>query len=284
MLRVCGDAGAIDGATAAMGEDGRRLADERNCAHSGAGFHQRDYGDAVILKANPGVLIVAQLRGLEPYQPPCTAITSTMAFSTGAASRSGTGGKLPSMSQSMTGLQIVSRRRTAGARGEVDLGQDRDRDGVDHGLARRAHGSWASWPAPMVVRGLGDHDLRRAHAVWCVRSSCSWCFLAARRSQGRPFAEGCLPELRGSLHARAGKPTTWCAASSPPQMLTWLALVAIAFASGNTVRRLFRADGIGFYVVVAVVLASFEIVFTLATQVLNASYDAAARLAVARRS
>ncbi|HEU4929312.1 MAG TPA: oligosaccharide flippase family protein, partial [Candidatus Krumholzibacteria bacterium] len=52
------------------------------------------------------------------------------------------------------------------------------------------------------------------------------------------------------------------------------------FAARDWMEGVFHVDGVGLYVVVAVALAWFEIVFTVATYVLNASYDAG-RLAIA---
>jgi Na+-driven multidrug efflux pump len=59
-----------------------------------------------------------------------------------------------------------------------------------------------------------------------------------------------------------------------------LALLGATFAGRASAERVFHVDGVGLYLLVAVALALFEVVFTVATQVLNASYDAG-RLAIA---
>lgn len=64
MLRVWGNTAAIDAATAAMGENGRRLSDDELRAR-GCFFPGREYGDAVLL-AHPGVLIVPSFMGSAP--------------------------------------------------------------------------------------------------------------------------------------------------------------------------------------------------------------------------
>lgn len=64
MVRVWGDAGAVDAATLAMGEHGRRLSDDE-MRSLGCWFPAREYGDAVVL-ANPGVLIVPSFMGSSP--------------------------------------------------------------------------------------------------------------------------------------------------------------------------------------------------------------------------
>ncbi len=61
MVRVWGDARVCDAALAAMGEHGRRLADDEMRA-LGCWFPAREYGEAVVL-ANPGVLIVPSFMG-----------------------------------------------------------------------------------------------------------------------------------------------------------------------------------------------------------------------------
>jgi hypothetical protein len=64
MVRVWGNSGAIDAASAAMGEHGRRLSvDEMRAL--GCWFPAHEYGDAVVL-ANPGVLIVPSFMGSSP--------------------------------------------------------------------------------------------------------------------------------------------------------------------------------------------------------------------------
>jgi hypothetical protein len=64
MVRVWGDAGAIDVATDALGDGGRRLS-EQELRALGCWFPAREYGDAIVL-ANPGVLIVPSFMGSRP--------------------------------------------------------------------------------------------------------------------------------------------------------------------------------------------------------------------------
>jgi O-antigen/teichoic acid export membrane protein len=126
----------------------------------------------------------------------------------------------------------------------------------------------------LVVRGLGDHDYG---VLSLVRSILMFVVLLAGVGTGQAVLKF-LPELRvaGSRSgARKLVKGVFLA-----HALAWLALLLFALAARGTVGRLFHAEGVGLYVVIAVALASFEIAFTVATHVLNASYDAA-RLAMA---
>ena len=126
----------------------------------------------------------------------------------------------------------------------------------------------------LVVRGLGDHDYG---VLSLVRSILMFVVLLAGAGTGQAILKF-LPELRVA-RSRAGAQKLVRGVLAT-QALVWLLMLAIAVATRDTAQRLFHADGIGLYVAVAVALASFEVVFTLASQVLNASYDAA-RLAIA---
>jgi hypothetical protein len=64
MVRVWGDARAVDAAVAGLGDAGRLLSDDELRA-LGCWFPAREYGDAVVL-ANPGVLIVPSFMGAKP--------------------------------------------------------------------------------------------------------------------------------------------------------------------------------------------------------------------------
>ncbi len=64
MVRVWGDAKAIEVATEALGDHGRRLSDHELRA-LGCWFPAHQYGDAIVL-ANPGVLIVPSFMGSAP--------------------------------------------------------------------------------------------------------------------------------------------------------------------------------------------------------------------------
>ncbi len=126
----------------------------------------------------------------------------------------------------------------------------------------------------LVVRGLGSHDYG---VLSLVRSILMFVVLLAGAGTGQAILKF-LPELRVARSRTAAQKLVRGVFST--QALVWLAMLAVAFAARGSMVRLFHADGIALYVVVAVALASFEVVFTLATNILNASYDAA-RLAVA---
>ncbi len=64
MVRLWGDAGAVDIATEALGDGGRRLSDEE-LRGLGCWFSAREYGDAIVL-AHPGVLVVPSFMGSSP--------------------------------------------------------------------------------------------------------------------------------------------------------------------------------------------------------------------------
>lgn len=125
-----------------------------------------------------------------------------------------------------------------------------------------------------VVRGLGSHDYG---VLSLVRSILMFVVLLAGAGTGQAILKF-LPELRVARSRLAAQKLVRGVLAT--QALVWLAMLAIAFATRGSMVGLFHADGIALYVVVAVALASFEVVFTLATNVLNASYDVA-RLAVA---
>ncbi len=126
----------------------------------------------------------------------------------------------------------------------------------------------------LVVRGLGDHDYG---VLSLVRSILMFVVLVAGAGTGQAILKF-LPELRV---ARSREDAVRLVRGVfAAQLVVWIALLALAFVARGATQRLFHADGVGLYVVIAVALASFEIVFTLATHVLNASYDAA-RLALA---
>ena len=126
----------------------------------------------------------------------------------------------------------------------------------------------------LVVRGLGDHDYG---VLSLLRSILMFVVLLAGVGTGQAILKF-LPELRVARSRAAARKLVGGVFAT--HALVWVALLFAAYALRAQTESLFHIDGIGLYVVVAVALASLEIVFTVATHILNASYDAA-RLAVA---
>jgi O-antigen/teichoic acid export membrane protein len=130
----------------------------------------------------------------------------------------------------------------------------------------------------MVVRGLGEYDYG---VLSVVRSVLMFAVLLAGLGTGQALLKF-LPVLRvGGSPAAARRLVRRVAAV---HTLTWVGLVGVAFAFRDSAERLFHAEGIGVYVVAAVALALFEILFTVATHVLNAAYDTARLSAAALAS
>jgi O-antigen/teichoic acid export membrane protein len=126
----------------------------------------------------------------------------------------------------------------------------------------------------IVVRGLGDHD----YGVFSLlRSILMFVVLLAGIGTGQAILKF-IPELRVARSPHAARRLVRGVFAT--HTMAWLAILAVATVGRDFVERVFHSEGVGIYVVVAVALACFEIVFTVATHVLNASYDAA-RLAVA---
>lgn len=126
----------------------------------------------------------------------------------------------------------------------------------------------------IVVRGLGEHDYG---VLSVLRSVLMFVVLLAGVGTGQAVLKY-LPVLRVAHDRRAARALVRGVFAT--HLVLWLALVGLAYATQASTERLFHVEGIGFYVVIAVVLALLEIVFTVATHVLNASYDAA-RLSIA---
>ncbi len=126
----------------------------------------------------------------------------------------------------------------------------------------------------LVVRGLGDHDYG---VLSLLRSILMFVVMLAGVGTGQAVLKF-LPELRVAKSAATARRLVRGVFAA--HVLAWLVLAAIAFLTRDAMARLFHADGIGIYLVIAIGLAIFEILFTVATHVLNASFDAA-RLALA---
>jgi O-antigen/teichoic acid export membrane protein len=126
----------------------------------------------------------------------------------------------------------------------------------------------------IVVRGLGSHDYG---VLSLLRSILMFVVLLAGVGTGQAILKF-LPELRVQRSPRAAR--TLVRDVFATHALVWLVLLGAAFAGRSSAERVFHVDGVGLYLLVAVALALFEVVFTVATQVLNASYDVG-RLAIA---
>ncbi|HXV13735.1 MAG TPA: oligosaccharide flippase family protein [Candidatus Krumholzibacteria bacterium] len=126
----------------------------------------------------------------------------------------------------------------------------------------------------IVVRGLGEHDYG---VLSVLRSVLMFVVLLAGVGTGQALLKY-LPELRVARD-RAGA-RALVRGVLVTHVGAWLALVALAYAVQPALEGVFHIDGVGLYVLIAVVLAVFEIVFMVATHVLNASFDAA-RLSLA---
>lgn len=126
----------------------------------------------------------------------------------------------------------------------------------------------------IVVRGLGDHDYG---VLSLLRSILMFVVLIAGAGTGQAILKF-LPELRVERSPKAARALVRGVFFT--HAIVWLVLLGIAFVCRARIGMVFHVDGVGLYVLIAVALALFEIVFTVATQVLNASYDTA-RLALA---
>lgn len=121
----------------------------------------------------------------------------------------------------------------------------------------------------IVVRGLGKDDYG---VLSVVRSILMFAVLIAGLGTGQALLKF-LPALRVGGSAAAARQLVRRVALV--HVLTWAVLALGAWVFRDATTRLFHADGMGVYVVAGVALALFEILFTVATHVLNASYDTA---------
>ncbi len=126
----------------------------------------------------------------------------------------------------------------------------------------------------IVVRGLGEHDYG---VLSLLRSILMFVVMLAGVGTGQAILKF-LPVLRVARAPHAAR--SLVRGVLAVHGVTWLAMTVIALGFRDTIGGWFDIDGVALYIVIAVALASFEVVFTIATQVLNASYDAG-RLAVA---
>ena len=126
----------------------------------------------------------------------------------------------------------------------------------------------------LVVRGLGDHDYG---VLSLLRSILMFVVLLAGLGTGQAVLKF-LPALRVARAPQTARRLVRAVFAA--HTLAWVLMLGVALVWRDGLERVFHVDGVGIFIVVAVALAWFEIVFTVATHVLNASYDAG-RLAVA---
>lgn len=126
----------------------------------------------------------------------------------------------------------------------------------------------------VVVRSLGEHDYG---VLSIVRSVLMFVVILAGVGSGQALLKF-LPAMRvaqsGAAAVRLVRRVALVHAAG------WCVLLAIAVAARGWTERLFHVDGLGVVVAAGVALSLFEVFFTVASQVLNANYDAK-RLAIA---
>ncbi|HEX5131863.1 MAG TPA: oligosaccharide flippase family protein [Candidatus Krumholzibacteria bacterium] len=141
-------------------------------------------------------------------------------------------------------------------------------------LARAARFVLGFASSIVVVRGLGDHGYG---VLSLVRSILMLVVTVAGLGSGQALLKF-LPALRVARSTRAARRIVRRVALV--HLLSWCALVLAALLARPWVERTFAADGIGVILVAGVALALFEVFFTFASQILNASFDAR-RLSIA---
>lgn len=119
----------------------------------------------------------------------------------------------------------------------------------------------------IVVRGLGSHDYG---VLSVIRSVLMFVIVLAGVGTGQALLKF-LPTLRVARSGSEARRLVRRVALA--HAFGWIVLLAAAFAARGWTERVFHAGGIGTLIAAAVGLACFEILFTFASQVLNASYD-----------
>jgi O-antigen/teichoic acid export membrane protein len=119
----------------------------------------------------------------------------------------------------------------------------------------------------LVVRGLGSHDYG---VLSTVRSVLMFMVLLAGAGTGQAILRF-LPALRvgGAPEAARGLLRRVAVVHAA----VWVVMLVLSLAFRGAVERVFHADGVGMYVVIGAGLAVFEVFFTLASHILNASFD-----------
>src|SRR6186997_2139139 len=113
----------------------------------------------------------------------------------------------------------------------------------------------------IVVRGLGDHDYG---VLSVLRSILMFVVLLAGFGTGQAVLKF-LPALRVARSPHAARRLVRAVFAA--HTLAWALMLAVAWLWRDGLERVFHVDGVGVYIVVAVALAWFEIVFTVATHV-----------------
>ncbi len=120
----------------------------------------------------------------------------------------------------------------------------------------------------VVVRGLGEHDYG---VLSVVRSVLMFVAVLAGVGSGQALLKF-LPALRVGRSTEAARRlirrAAWMHAAG------WSVLLALSLALRGWTERVFHSDGVGILIVAGIALALFEVFFTFATSILNASYDA----------
>jgi O-antigen/teichoic acid export membrane protein len=119
----------------------------------------------------------------------------------------------------------------------------------------------------VVVRGLGQHDYG---VLSVVRSVLMFVIMLAGVGTGQALLKF-LPAMRVAGSGAAARKLLRRVALV--HLSGWCVLVVVALLARGWTQRLFHADGIGVVLAAAVALALFEILFTLAGQVLNAGFE-----------
>jgi O-antigen/teichoic acid export membrane protein len=120
----------------------------------------------------------------------------------------------------------------------------------------------------VVVRSLGQHD----YGVYSVvRSVMMFAIVVSGVGTGQALLKF-LPAMRVARSRTAARALVRRVALI--HFASWLVLLATGYAARGSVAALFPIDGIGVLIAAAIALGLFEIFFTFAGQVLNASYDA----------
>jgi len=119
----------------------------------------------------------------------------------------------------------------------------------------------------IVVRGLGEHD----YGVLSLARSILAFVLVIASVGLRQSLLRFLPEMRVAGDRRGARGFVLRVFAF--QAAVWVVLLVASYVFSDRLDSIFKSDGIGQVLVVAISLAAFELFFTLVTHVLNAHYD-----------
>ena len=119
----------------------------------------------------------------------------------------------------------------------------------------------------IVVRSLGDYDYG---VLSLVRTFLMYVLIVAGAGLGQALLKF-LPSLRVARNASAARTLVRNVAAA--NLLIWLLLTVLAWATRGAIENVFGLPGLGVAVTAAVALSLFEIFFTFVSQILNANYD-----------